>query len=277
MFEILDYGFMQRAFLTGIIIAVICPAIGVFLVLRRISMIGDTLSHIALAGVAGGMLGGIYPVYSALGFSVLSALAIEKLSKEYYQYKELSTAIILSAGIGLATIFISMGNSGSDIFSYLFGSIGLVSGRDVWIVFILGIFIFISILFFYRSLFYIAFDEEAAYIAGVPVKWVNLYFIVLVAMTIAISMRIVGALLVSSLMVIPVATGLQVGGNFRKTFIYSILFGILSVLLGLIVSFHADLAPGGTIVISSILILITVILIKNIRNKLLHVNTVQNK
>ena len=106
MLGILSYGFMQRAFLAGIIIAVICPAIGIFLVLRRMSMIGDTLSHVALAGVAGGMLGGIYPVYSALGFSVLSALAIEKLSKEYEQYKELSVAIILSAGIGLATIFI---------------------------------------------------------------------------------------------------------------------------------------------------------------------------
>ena len=267
MLGILSYGFMQRAFLAGIIIAVVCPAIGIFLVLRRMSMIGDTLSHVALAGVAGGMLGGIYPVYSALGFSVLSALAIEKLSKEYAQYKELSVAIILSAGIGLATIFISLGNSNSAIFSYLFGSIGLVSKQDVLIIFILGFFIFISILFFYRSLFYIAFDEEAAGLAGVPVKWVNLYFTVLVAMTIAISMRIVGVLLVSSLMIIPVATSLQIVGAFRQTFAYSILFGILSVLVGLFVSFYADLAPGGTIVISSIFILIVVILIRNIREK----------
>ncbi len=267
MLEILNYSFMQRAFLAGIIVAIICPAIGIFLVLRRISMIGDTLSHVALAGVAGGMLGGIYPVYSALGFSVLSALAIEKLSKEYEQYQELSIAIILSAGIGLAAIFISLGNSNSAIFSYLFGSIGLVSGRDIWIIFILGLFILISILFFYRSLFYIAFDEEAARIAGIPVKWINLYFTILAAMAIAVSMRIVGALLVSSLMVIPVAISLQIGGSFRQTFIYSILFGMLSVLMGLFVSFYVDLAPGGTIVISSILILIVVILIKNIRKK----------
>lgn len=267
MLEILRYGFMQRAFLAGTVVAVICPAIGIFLVLRRMSMIGDTLSHVALAGVAGGMLGGIYPVYSALGFSILSALAIEGLSKEYEQYKELSIAIILSAGIGLATIFISLGNSNSAIFSYLFGSIGLVSERDILIIFVLGLFIFISVLFFYKSLFYIAFDEEAAGLAGVPVKWVNLYFTILIAMTIAISMRIVGVLLVSSLMIVPVATGLQIVRSFRQTFIYSILFGILSVIIGLFVSFYIDLAPGGTIVISSILMLIVVILIKHVRKK----------
>lgn len=267
MLEILSYGFMQRAFLAGMVVAVICPAIGIFLVLRRMSMIGDTLSHVALAGVAGGMLGGIYPVYSALGFSVLAALAIEKLSKEYEQYKELSIAIILSAGIGLATVFISLGNSNSAIFSYLFGSIGLVSGRDVWIIFILGLFIFVSVLFFYRALFYIAFDEEAARLAGVPVKWVNLYFTILIAVTIAVSMRIVGVLLVSSLMIVPVATSLQITGGFKQTFIYSVLFGIFSVLLGLFLSFYIDLAPGGTIVISSVLVLIVVILVKNIRKK----------
>ncbi len=265
MLEILTYSFMQRAFLAGIIVAIICPAIGIFLVFRRMSMIGDTLSHVALAGVAGGMLGGIYPLYSALGFSVLAAIAIEKLSKEYEQYEELSIAIILSAGIGLATIFISLGNSNSAIFSYLFGSIGLVSKNDIWIISILGIFILFSILVFYRSLFYIAFDEEAAKLSGIPVKWINLYFTILVAMTIAVSMRIVGVLLVSSLMVIPVAISLQIAKSFKQTFIYSILFGILSVLIGLFVSFYADLAPGGTIVISSILILIVVILIKNMK------------
>ncbi|MCK9267772.1 MAG: metal ABC transporter permease, partial [Alkaliphilus sp.] len=153
----------------------------------------------------------------------------------------------------------------SAIFSYLFGSIGLVSSRDIWIIFILGLYILISILFFYRSLFYIAFDEEAARLAGVPVKWINLYFIILVAMTIAISMRIVGVLLVSSLMIVPVATSLQLVRSFKQTFICSILFGILSVLIGLFISFYVDLAPGGTIVISSILILIVVILIKHIK------------
>ncbi len=268
MLEMLTYSFMQRAFLAGIMVAVICPAIGIFLVLRRMSMIGDTLSHVALAGVAGGMLGGIYPVYSALGFSVLAALAIEKLRKEYEQYAELSIAIMLSAGIGLATIFISLGNSNSAIFSYLFGSIGLVSNHDIFVIFILGFFILLSIIVFYRSLFYMAFDEEAARLAGVPIKWINLYFTVLVAMTIAVSMRIVGVLLVSSLMVIPVATSLQISKSFRQTFMYSILFGVLSVLIGLSVSFYGDLAPGGTIVMSSVLLLFIILIAKKTKKRI---------
>lgn len=263
MLEILNYSFMQRAFLAGIIVAIICPAIGIFLVLRRMSMIGDTLSHVALAGVAGGIIAGIYPVYAALGFSILAALAIEKLSKEYEQYRELAIAIILSAGIGLATIFISLGNSNAMIFSYLFGSIGLVSSHDIWLVFTLGLIIIASTLVFYRPLFYIAFDEEAANLAGIPVKWINLYFTILVAMAIAVSMRIVGVLLVSSLMMIPVAASIQVAKSFKRAFIYSILFGILSVLIGLYISFYADLAPGGTIVITSIGILVIVLIGKN--------------
>jgi len=268
MLEMLSYSFMQRAFLAGIMVSVICPAIGIFLVLRRMSMIGDTLSHVALAGVAGGMLGGIYPIYSALGFSILAALGIEKLRKEYEQYAELSISIMLSVGIGLATIFISLGNSNSAILSYLFGSIALVSGKDIQIISILGLFILFSIAVFYRGLFYMAFDEEAARLAGVPIKWVNLYFTILVAMTIAISMRIVGVLLVSSLMVIPVATSLQISKSFRQTFMYSILFGVLSVLVGLSISFYGDLAPGGTIVISSVLLLLITLFLKHARKRI---------
>jgi len=113
-----------------------------------------------------------------------------------------------------------------------------------------------------------AFDEEAARLAGVPIKWVNLYFTILVAMTIAISMRIVGVLLVSSLMVIPVATSLQISKSFRQTFLFSILFGILSVLVGLSISFYGDLAPGGTIVISSVLVLLITLFIKNVRKRI---------
>lgn len=268
MLEILSYGFMQRAFLAGIMVAMICPAIGVFLVLRRMSMIGDTLSHVALAGVAGGILAGVYPIYGALGFSVLGALAMEKLRKEYEQYAEISISIMLSVGIGLATIFISLGNSNAAIFSYLFGSIGLTSNQDITVILILGIIIIFSIVFFYKALFYMAFDEEAAKLAGVPVKFTNLYFTILVAMTIAISMRIVGVLLISSLMVIPVATSLQVSKSFKETFIYAIGFGVWSVIIGLFLSFYGDLAPGGTIVIASVIILFLTMIIKNIRKKI---------
>lgn len=263
--EILTYGFMQRAFVAGIMVALICPSIGVFIVLRRLSMIGDTLSHVALAGVAAGLLVGIYPVYSALGFSILAALGIERLRKSYRDYEELPIAVILSTGIGLASILISMGSGNSTIFSYLFGSIALVSFQDVIVVMILSIFILLSILFLYRGLFYISFDEEAANLAGVPVKGLNLYFNILMAVTIAVSMRIVGILLVSSLMVVPVATALHVARSFKGLWLYSILFGLFSVLIGLIVSFYGDFAPGGTIVLASVIMLIICIGVEDIK------------
>lgn len=218
-------------------------------------MIGDTLSHMALAGVAAALLAGIYPIYSALAFSVIASLGVEKLRQGFKEYAELSIAIVLSAGIGLASIFISMGGSNSAIFSYLFGSITLVTLRDIVTVAILGLVILGSLLVFYRSLFYITFDEEAARLAGIPVKRVNLYFSILVAMTIAVSMRVVGILLVSSMMVVPVAAGMQIAKSFKDTLLYSILFGLSSVLVGLFISFYLDLAPGGTIVISGILLL----------------------
>ena len=265
MLEIFTYGFMQRAFMAGIVIGIICPAIGVFIVLRRLSMIGDTLSHVALAGVAAGMLGGIYPIYTALVFSIAAALGIEKLRQEFKDYAELSIAIMLSAGIGLASIFISMGRSNSSIFSYLFGSITLVTMQDIRTVAILGIAIIFSLILLYRSLFYITFDEEAARLAGVPIKRVSLYFNILVAMTIAVSMRIVGILLVSSMMVVPVAASMQIAKSFKETLIYSVIFGVIAVILGLFVSFYWDFAPGGAIVLSGIAVLIVTLIMKNIK------------
>jgi len=228
-------------------------------------MIGDTLSHVALAGVAAGMLGGIYPIFTALVFSIAAALGIEKLRQEFKDYAELSIAIMLSAGIGLASIFISMGRSNSSIFSYLFGSITLVTMQDIKTVVILGVAIIFSLIMLYRSLFYITFDEEAARLAGVPIKRVSLYFNILVAMTIAVSMRIVGILLVSSMMVVPVAASMQIAKSFKETLLYSVVFGVVSVILGLFVSFYWDFAPGGTIVLSGIAVLMVTIIMKNIK------------
>ncbi len=260
MMDIFSYSFMQRSFIMGTIIAIIAPTIGLFLVLRRASVIGDALSHVALAGAAFGMLMGIYPVYGAIIFSIAGALGIEKLRNEYSEYEELSLSIVLSAGIGLASILISLGNT-SGIFAYLFGSLALVTEKDILVVSILGAFIVISIAVLYKGLFYVSFDEEGAKLAGVPVKFINIYFAILVALTVGISMRIVGVLLISSLMVLPVATSLIISKSFKQALLYSNLFGILSVFVGLIISFYFDLAPGGTIVLTALSILLIVIFI----------------
>jgi len=277
MFDILSYSFMQRALLIGIIISIITPTIGLFLVLRRLSMIGDTLSHVALAGVAFGLVSGVYPVYTAILFSLLASFTIEKLRKEFDKYAELSLSIVLAGGIGLATVLISLGKGKtSGIMGYLFGSISLVSPIDLMIVLILGIIIFASILVFYRALFYISFDEEAAKIAGVPVKFINVLFSTLVALTIALSMRIVGILLISSLMTLPVAASLQVAKSFKGALLYSNIFGVISVVTGLVISFYLDLAPGGTIVLTAIFLLIIVIFFKKITNIFIKQESIYN-
>ncbi|NLW23356.1 MAG: metal ABC transporter permease [Tissierellia bacterium] len=267
----LYYEFMQRSLIMGIMIGLIAPTIGYFLVLRRQAVIGDTLSHVALSGAAFGMLTNIYPVYTGIIFSIIAALGIEGLRKKYENYAELSLAIILSTGVGLASILISLGNT-QGVLSYLFGSLALISNQDLILVIGIGIIIFTTIILFYRDLFYITFDEEGAHLAGISSKFLNHYFSILVALTVAISMRIVGVLLISSLMVLPVATSLLIANSFKSGLIYSNSFGIISVILGLILSFYFDLAPGGTIVLTALAILLLVIITGSIKNKIQKAN-----
>ena len=248
----------------GVLIALIAPTIGYFLVLRRQSIIGDTLSHVALAGVAFGMITNTYPVYTAIISSLIAALGIEGLRRKYQDYAELSLSIVLSSGVGLASVLISLGNT-QGILSYLFGSLALITNEDIILVVILGVLTSITIVFFYKGLFYMIFDEEAAYLGGVPVRLIKLIFSILVALTVAISMRIVGVLLISSLMVLPVATSLLISNSFKSGLIYSNIFGVVSVIIGLILSFYLDLAPGGTIVLTALGILLLVLLVERIK------------
>ncbi|MCK8823737.1 metal ABC transporter permease [Fuchsiella alkaliacetigena] len=264
--EIFAYSFMQRAFIAGNIIAIICPLIGVFLVLKRLSLIGHTLSHIALAGVALGMLLGIYPVYTALVISILAALGIESLRKRYNDYAELSLAIILAAGLGVATVLISLAGNTSGIFSYLFGSISLVTSRDIFLVIPLGILILGFVFFFYYAFFLLAFNEEEAKLVGVPIGFLNSSFMVLVSITVSVSMRIIGGLLVSSLITLPVATALQIAKSFKQVILYSLLFSLLAVNTGLLISFYYDLASGGVIIICNVIYLLAVIIYSWLKN-----------
>jgi len=206
----------------------------------------------------------------ALIFSILAALGIERLRKNYKEYAELSIAIILSAGIGLAVVLISLAKSiNVDLFGYLFGNITTVMPVDIWVIAILGIIMVITIKLLFKELFYISFDEVSAQLAGIPVNIINLLFIILIASTITLSMRIVGILLVSSLMVIPVATSLQIAKSFKHATMLSIIFAEVSVILGIVISYYLELASGGTIVLLSVCILLIVIMIKNFKSKIL--------
>lgn len=259
----LTYEFMRRSLIMGVMIGIIAPSVGYFLVLRRQSVIGDTLSHVALSGAALGMLTNSYPIFTAILFTVIASLGIEGLRKRYKHYAELSLSIVLSAGVGLASILLSLGNT-QGVLSYLFGSLSLVSLEEIILFVILSIIIIVTIILLFDKLFYMTFDEESAYLSGIPTRKINMFFSVLVALTVAISMRIVGILLISSLMVIPVAASLLIARSFKSGFIYSLIFGFISVVVGLTLSYYLNLATGGTIVLSALAILLVVIIFQSI-------------
>lgn len=261
--EILSYDFMQRAFICGTITALFMSCIGVFIVLRRMSQVGDSLSHSALAGVAAGMLFGIYPFWGAIIFTVIAAVFIEIIRKSFKQYAEVALAVVMSGSMGLAGVLVSLSKSFSgSLMSYLFGSLIAISPVDVKFISIIGIFILLSVAFFRRELFSITFDEEAARISGIPVDFINFYFTILTALAVALSTRIVGALLVSALMVIPTAVGIISAKSFKQVFTISVFTSLISVILGLVISFIYDIAPGGTIVLISVGVLILAIIAK---------------
>ncbi len=251
--EILSYGFMQRALLAGAMIGTIAPIIGVFLVLRRLSLIADTLSHVALAGVAGGLLLHTYPLAGALVAGLIGAAGIERLRVSGRLFGEAALAIFLSGGFAVAVVLISWARGFNvDLFSYLFGAITVVQPLDLWVILALGLVVLAAVGFLYKELFAITFDEEGARVQGVPVDAVNLLLTTLVALTVVLSMRIVGILLTSALLVIPAITALRLARNFRSALWIAVLCSLVSVVVGMIVSFYLDIAAGGAIVLTAL-------------------------
>ncbi|WP_342543474.1 metal ABC transporter permease [Paenisporosarcina sp. FSL H8-0542] len=270
---LINYEFLQNAFASGIIIGLIAPLLGVFIVVRRLSLIADALSHVTLAGIAGSLylsqttafFALLNPLYLGIVAAVTGSVLIERLRRLYKHYEELAIPIIMSAGIGFSAIFISLANGfSSDLFGYLFGSVSAVSRQDLWIVLIIALIVVVFLLMFYKELFLLSFDEEYAKASGLPAKWVHLLFMVVTALVIAASMRIVGILLVSSLMTLPVAASMRLAKGFKQAILYAVLFGEAAVIIGLVIAFYLNIAPGGTIVVTSISILLLVLIGKKI-------------
>ncbi|MFX3623811.1 MAG: metal ABC transporter permease [Ectobacillus sp.] len=269
--DFLQYDFLRNSFYAGLLIGLAAPLLGVFVVIRRLSLIADALSHVTLSGIAASLLlektvftgGFINPLYMGMIFSIGGSLLIEKLRNVYKHYQELAIPIILSSGIGLGVIFISLANGfNTDLFNYLFGSVSAVTATDLGTIFAVTLLVVVIIVLFYKELFLLSFDEEYATATGLRAKWIHFIFIILVALVIAVSMRVVGILLVSSLMTLPVAASIRIAKGFKQTIFFSVLFGETAVIGGLIFSYQLDLAPGGTIVIIAVLILIGAILWK---------------
>ena len=256
--EIFKYAFMQRAFFVGILLAAVIPCIGIVMVCRRLSMIGDALSHTSLAGVAAGLILGLNPVLTAAAACVIAAIGIEAIRRKLPRFSEMSIAVVLSAGIGLAGVLSGFVKNAADFNSFLFGSIVAVSDTELALVTAVSITVLLLFLLMYKELFYISLDEQSARMAGVPVKAVNFLFTVLIAVTVSVAARTVGALIVSSMMVVPAACAMQFGTNFRQTLLCAVVLDVLFMITGLFAAYYLGLKPGGTIVLVGVTVLILV-------------------
>lgn len=262
MLQVFHLNFMRNAFMAAILISILCPSIGVFLVLKRYSMVGDTLSHASFAGVAVGLVFGQSPIIYAFIFTSICAVLIELLKNYYKQYSDLILPIILTFSVGVAITLTSSGKAHGNIESFLFGSILTVEKSDLYTIFILSIICVILLKILYEKLVYITFDENGAKVAHINVKLINYIFALLVGASISVSIRIIGILVVSSMVAVPVATAMQLNKGFKKTLIWSIVFGFIDIILGLILSYYLNCAPGGTIALTSVFTLIIVLMFK---------------
>lgn len=249
MFEILQYDFILRGIAAGVIVSLIAPLIGMFLVLRRYSLIADTLAHVSLAGVAIGFILNINPIFTALFSATVSSVLIERLRVTKKVYGESALAIFLSGSLAVAVILISLSKGfSSDLFNYLFGSIVTVRQSDVWTIFFVGLVVLVTVALFFKELVFLSFDEEAAQVVGIQTRLINTILIILTALTVALAIPIVGILLISALIVIPVVAALQLKKSFKQTLLIAEVISVLSVILGILASFYLDLSTGGTIV-----------------------------
>lgn len=262
----LQYPFMQNAFVVSLFIAVLCPFIGIFLVLRRYSMIGDTLSHSSLAGIAGGLLLNASPVLGAFIFTSLCGALIEFLRVYFKKYTDLILTIVLSLSVGTAITIMSSGAIHADVNSFMFGSVLTVTTGDLITVVCLSVVSVAALLALYSRLVFIAFDEEAAKIAGVKVKIINYVFSVLVAATISVSIRIVGVLVLSSMIALPVAAALQLKKGFKATLIASVVVSVIDIMSGLVISYYAGCAPGGMTALISVFVLCVIMSVQKVRS-----------
>lgn len=262
--DIFQYGFMIRALEAGVIIAFIAPLIGMFLVLRRYSLIADTLAHVSLAGIAAALLLGWNPILSALGATLAASFGIERLRNTKRVFGESALALFLSGSLAIATILISLGSGmRGNITNYLFGSIVTVTQNDVLIISILALVVGVAITLLYKELVYTSFDEESARAGGVPIQKINFALIALSALTVSLAIPIVGVLLISALVVIPPVTALLFRKNFLKTLLIAEAISLFSVISGIIVSFMLNISTGGTIVLIMLLIFLSTHLLRS--------------
>lgn len=249
--SLLSYAFMQRALVAALLVGLAAPAIGTFLVQRRLALMGDGIGHIALTGVALGFLLGAAPVLTAIVVAALGAVTIELVRARGRTSGDVALALLFYGGIagGVLLIGLSPGSSSSTLLGYLFGSLSSVRPVDLAVIVGLSLAVVAVVAVLGRQMYAVCLDEEVAKVAGLPVRLLNIVIAVTAAVTVTVAMRVVGLLLVSALMVVPVATAQQLGRSFRTTLVGACLLGALASVGGLTVAFYADVAPGAATVV----------------------------
>lgn len=250
----LEPDFMRRALVAAVLVGLTAPAIGIFLVQRRLALMGDGIGHVALTGVALGFVLGTAPVLTAVVLAIVGAVAIELLRERGKTTGDVALALLFYGGIagGVLLIGLASGGTNTTLLSYLFGSIVSVRGPDLALIMLLCAGVLMVVTLLRRELFFVCHDEEVARVSGLPVRAINLTVAVLAAVTVTVAMRVVGLLLVSALMVVPVATAQQVARSFRTTLLASLGIGVFVSVAGLVIAYYVNVAPGAAIVLTAI-------------------------
>lgn len=264
--ELLALGFMRRALLAGALVGVAAPAIGIFLVQRRLSLMGDGIGHVVFMGVAVGLFIGVSPLATALVFAPAGAVAIELLRQKGKTAGDVALALIFYLGIAGGVLFLGLGDKSSlQLAGYLFGSVITVNMVDLWIVgTVAGVATLVTFVL-QKHLFAVAYDEEIARVSGLPVTALNLTVAVVAAVTVAVAAKVVGVLLVSALLVLPVAAVQQVSTSFRSTFYGSLVVGVAVTTTGLVAAYYLDLLPAATIVLLAIFLFVVASAVRAVR------------
>ena len=275
MLDILGYEFMQKGLITGVIIAMTCSFVGTFLVLRRYSLFGDGIAHVAFGGIAVGLFTGIFPFWTAFVVAIAGALGLQTLKQNANISGDAAVAIILTAGISIGIVLISASVGFTvDLFSFLFGNILLIGLDEMAFIIITCATAFIILLVIYRPLLHLTFNEEQAKVSGINTVFLNYLFVVLAAVIVVASMKLVGILLISALIVIPNITAMMFAKNFKMTVLISMSIAVTTVVVGLIASYYLSLAPSGTIVMCVLGVFLTALILKS--RRVFEKNTVQN-
>jgi zinc transport system permease protein len=252
--EYLQYGFIQRALIAGSFVGLLCSMLGVLLVLRRLSLIGDGLAHVTFGSVAIGLVFKIYPLYISIPVVMLSSLGILKLTEKARIYGDAAIGVVSSLGIAGGIILASVaGGFNVDLFSYLFGNILAISDIEVIISIFLSLVVLLLIFVYYHELFSITFDEEFAVTSGINTRKINAMLVLLAAVTVVLAMNVVGIMLVSALLILPAVTALQLARGFRNTLVIAGFTGVCSVVTGILGSLMMNLPAGAAIVMVNLL------------------------